>query len=164
MQILIQLKPEQLQHMTNDQVGAFVAHCFKLKGFAGIEIVRAGGSQPYIKIALEMPFAPIQLIDSPKLQAQLEKELLAFADLEPFPCPCGCGAFISVSPCHRQSGQLVDTALNEEERAFADRGDIIGAIKAYRTRVGGRNPDGTYYPGLKECKDIVDAYRARKKS
>jgi hypothetical protein len=148
-------------HMTESQMGAFVAHCFKMKNFHSVKVWRT-----VAEVSFNMgDYA--QLIDSAKIQQQLEAEVEALANLEPFPCACGCGAFIAISPCLRQSGELVDQPqLNDEERRMAEAGNKIGAIKSLRDRVNigePRNPAGFLEPGngslgLKEAKDLVEAY------
>lgn len=151
MQIVIQLNPSQLQHMTHEQVGAFVAHCYKLDRLAYVHVTKAAaGNQPYIEIAFYLQ-TKAELVDSAKIQQQLEAELVAFSQLDPFACPCGCGAFISVSPCHRQSGAIFDhVGCTQDEINTIRRGSFIEAIKMHRSRTG---------LGLKESKEACDKAR-----
>ncbi len=126
--------------MQPQQMGAFVAHCFGLKKFHSIKCYKT-----YVEVCFVMEnFA--MMVDAPKLQQQLETEIAGFADMEPFPCPCGCGAFISVSPCLRQS-ETLHQGLSDAEISLIQRGDTIGCIKSIRHRLG---------IGLKDAKDMHD--------
>ena len=161
MQIVIQIPQHQLAHVTNQQMGAFVAHCYQLKDLAYVKVVKEDSIlKPYVEIAFSLP-STAQLVDSAKLQGQLEDALKAFADMEPFPCPCGCGAFISVSPCLRQSGQMVESDLSHQEMLLVEQGNQIGAIKSYRERKSTINPSTgeRVYISLREAKDACDKYR-----
>lgn len=158
MQILIQLQPNQLAHMTNQQVGAFVAYCFTLKDFAWIKVQASLiGANPSIDIAFDLP-STATLVDSEKINQQLKQAQDIFADMEPYPCNCGCGAFISVSPCYRQAGTLVECPFNEEELGYMRLGNKIACIKAYRTRMGKCRQGSDGSPELISLRECVDTY------
>lgn len=125
-------------HMTNQQIGAFVAHCYTLKDISFVKVWKSDyqGGQPYAEIGFNLPTAAA-LVDSGKISSQLNDALNTFADMEPFPCPCGCGAFISVSPCLRQSGELTDgPQLDQSEKELIMQGNVIAAIREIRSRTG----------------------------
>jgi hypothetical protein len=125
------------------QYGALVQHCMTLDRFNSIKVC---------KTSIEISFSladQLQVVDSAKIQTQLQADVEALADLDPFPCPCGCGAYIAISPCHRQSGIQPDSfGLTPAEMSVAQT-DKIGAIKMVRLRTG---------CGLKEAKDFVVNY------
>jgi hypothetical protein len=163
MQIVIQIPMHMMAHMKSQQMGAFVAHCYTLKDLSYVKVSKNGD---YIsaEIAFKLPDVA-QLVDSAKLEAQLRDALTTFANMEPYPCNCGCGAFISVSPCLRQSGELVensDPQLNEHEKNLLKQGNKIGAVKSLRERCGKirkSEVDGSpVIMGLRECVDICNAY------
>lgn len=139
------LTETQLQHMTDKQFGAFAAYCMTLANFHSITLTKS-------TVDVSFYFAnQAQLLDGAKIQGQLVEALDAFANMEPFPCPCGCGAFISVSACLRQSGELVDKdSLTANERNTARTNKIV-AIRDVRQRTG---------LGLRDAKDLVDRYLA----
>lgn len=161
MQIVIQLSTSMMGHMTNQQIGAFVAHCYTLKDLSYVKVWKADykEGQPYAEIAFNLP-STASLVDSEKISTQLTDALTAFGNMEPFPCPCGCGAFISVSPCLRQSGELTDTGLTYEEIEMMKAGNKIGCIKSFRDRFGKCRKseiDGSpVVMGLKECVDLYN--------
>lgn len=163
MQIVIQLDKPQLAHLTNQQMGAFVAHCYTLNHLAWVKVYKDISK---VEISFELPNVA-QLVDSEKLEDQMAAAVSLFGSMEPYACNCGCGAFISVTPCFRQSGDLVEkVVLNAQEMEMVRRGDRIGAIKTLRERANAnvpRNSQGFYDPdsgamGLKEAKDMIDAY------
>lgn len=160
MQIVIQLSTSKMAHMTNQQIGAFVAHCYTLKDICFVKVWKAdyADGQPYAEIAFNLP-STAALVDSAKISGQLNDALSAFADMEPFPCPCGCGAFISVSPCLRQSGDLAEAVFNSSELSMMAKGEKIGCIKSFRERMGKcRKSDIDGSPTLMTLRECVDLY------
>lgn len=155
MQIVIQIRAHMMAHVTNEQLGAFVAHCYKLENIAWVKVTKADdsmqGTSPTAEIAFNLP-SSATLVDSEKLEAQLRDSITFFGNMEPFPCPCGCGAFISVSPCLRQSGTLVEQGISQEEKDATMRGNIVEAVKLHRARTG---------KGLKDSKATIDDWLAR---
>jgi hypothetical protein len=156
--LTIQLHSDKLQHMKKESFGAFVAHCYSLKNFHSIECWKTA-----INVSFALGGSIPQVVDQAKIQAQLEAELGALAELDPHPCPCGCGAFITITACLRQSGVLSETIiLNDQEREMIHQGNKISAIKSLRERSGAKWDDtyGANRPtmGLKEAKDLCDLY------
>ncbi len=146
--VTFELVGDDLRHMTPQQFGAFVAHCMKMENIFSVQVFRGIEHNGSIQVSFSIP-SPTALIDRVKLLSQLETERAIFGSMEPFPCPCGCGAFISVSPCLRQSGELQEHNMTMEEMEMARGNNKIGAIKAIRMRTG---------LGLKDAKDICDKY------
>jgi hypothetical protein len=140
------LHGDKLSHMVPAQYGAFVQHCFGMKNFYAIKLFKTG-----IEISFNLGDRS-QLVDSAKIQAQLQEDVDALASLDPHPCPCGCGAYIAISPCFRQSGTIDDGSLihgcTKEEIATYRSGKRLEAIKAVRLRT---------QLGLKDAKDLIEA-------
>lgn len=136
--LTITLQGKQLAHMQPQQYGAFVAHMLQQSAVESVKTFR----ENRVEISFQVDGGNIA-ISEPTLLAELE----TFGSMEPFPCPCGCGAFISVSPCFVQSGDMMRGKLTQEEFERAKSGDMIGAIKMVRVRTG---------LGLKDAKDLVE--------
>lgn len=143
--VTFNLQGPKLQHMMPKQFGAFVAYCYTLKNFHSVRAFKT-----YIEVSFNLGNM-IGLAESAKLQDELNAAIEAFSSMEPFPCPCGCGAFISVSPCFRQSGEIMSGELTSVEIAALKSGNPIEAIKLYRSRTN---------KGLKESKDAIDNWLA----
>lgn len=143
--VTFELVGDDLRHMTPQQYGAFVAHCMKMENIFSVQVFRGIEHRGSIQVSFSVP-SPTALIDRVKLLSQLETERAIFGSMEPFPCPCGCGAFISVSPCLRQS-ETLHQGLSDAEISLIQRGDTIGCIKSIRHRLG---------IGLKDAKDMHD--------
>lgn len=134
----------KLAHMQPKHFGAFVQY---LMGMANIYSVETFVKSPKIRVSFEI-LGEAQLVDQAKISQQLQAEVDALADLDPHPCPCGCGAYIAISPCFRQSGDLVEMRgkLTVEEFEMAKINKTM-AIKMVRERTGF---------GLKDAKDLCD--------
>lgn len=144
--ISIFLNGPKLAHLNQHQMGAFVAHVYKMERFHSVECFKF----PSVRVNFEYEgLSETSAEGAIQLQKKLQSELDALADLDPMPCPCGCGAFIAISACLRQSGQMIELigGLAPEEFALARAGNKIGAIKLARERTG---------LGLREAKDLVD--------
>lgn len=131
--VTIPVSGVDLKHMQSHQFGAFVAYVMTLENFAKVEVTRD---------TFEVSFFG----DPDK---DFQANLQALSKLDPMPCPCGCAAYLSITPCFVQSGQIASYGLSQEEIDTACAGNKIGAIKMVRGRTGN---------GLKDAKDMVDNY------
>ena len=139
--VKICLDPAMLAHLAPDQYGALVAWIMKSPNFYEIS-VRVDN----IEISFRLP----ESSDLTGLAMEIQKiydEIESFSELDPFPCTCGCGAFISITPCFRQSETILTRNMTAQEHELARSGSKIAAIKAVRQRTG---------LGLKDAKDLVD--------
>lgn len=133
-----------LQHLNKDQMGALVAHVVNMENFFSIKVNVSLDRQVEAEISFELMNEISAYL---KDLTRLEDEIQALANLDPMPCACGCGAFIAISPCHKQSGNLMIGQLTPMEFEEAKRGNKIGAIKMVRERTK---------LGLHEAKDLIN--------
>ena len=136
-----------LKHLKSAQYGAFVAHCMAQPRFDSITINDRKEIIVSYAVAWDSPQEGISAIQT---LALLDHELKALESLEPFPCCCGCGAFIAINPCFRQSEQIVEFDLSDDEKHLICQHQTIEAIKKYRARTGITN--------LTEIKELCDKW------
>ena len=142
----ITLDERALGHLQPNQYGAFLAHCMKLANFWSMQVFSQSRK---CEISFKIG-SRAQVFDGQKIEQQLANDLEALSKLDPMPCPCGCGAFIAISPCLEQAGEMTKKGLTEEEVIWIGAGEHIQAIKAIRIRTGF---------GLRDAKDMADRYR-----
>lgn len=136
----------KIGHMMPDQYGAFVAWVMKIPNFYEVKV-----KMHDIHIVFCAMISDLTDINS--IAASLKKvheELDAFLQQEPYPCPCGCGAYLMLSTCFRQAGDLImqnKLSAGENEMMAKNPNDKISIIKAIRQRTG---------LGLKDAKDLFD--------
>lgn len=138
-------------HLHRAQYAQIVAWAMGLKNIHSVKLY---------KTAIDLIFNLGEGGELPLTEKAIKAEIQALWNLEPMACPCGCGAPLAIMNCLKLENETVDCKYNltDEEKAMVDRHEKIQAIKSVRDRSKARTGESM---GLKDAKDIVDAYETR---